>query len=124
MLNMIKEKFTSGNGIPVERITITRAEYENALSKPEPRNDAAWYWHDMYKAKCEEIEFGFALTPSPELSKPDVIFINEGDKWIEPTNDEIRSIWKNWSEPVTVSEAAVFLTIAHDSIMLAKEKNT
>jgi hypothetical protein len=29
-LKLIKEKFTSGNDIPVERITITRKEYDEA----------------------------------------------------------------------------------------------
>ena len=27
---------------------------EAELAKPEPRNDAAWHWHDLYKAKCQE----------------------------------------------------------------------
>ena len=54
LLKLISEKFTSGNSVEVERITITRAEYEEHLAKPEPRNDAAWHWHDLYKAKCQE----------------------------------------------------------------------
>lgn len=36
LLKLISEKFTSGNSIEVERITITRAEYEQELAKPEP----------------------------------------------------------------------------------------
>jgi hypothetical protein len=47
------------------------AALEAELAKPEPRNDAAWYWHDLYKAKCEEIEFGFAITPTPKLAEPE-----------------------------------------------------
>jgi hypothetical protein len=35
LLKLINEKFTSGNSIEVERITITRAEYEDLLAKPE-----------------------------------------------------------------------------------------
>ena len=36
LMKIIREKFTSGNSIEVERITITRAEYEAAkLAKPE-----------------------------------------------------------------------------------------
>ena len=48
------------------------AALEAELAKPEPRNDAAWYWHNLYKAKCEEIEFGFAITPTPKLAKPEM----------------------------------------------------
>ena len=33
---LVAEKFTSGNEIEVERITITREEYEAALAQPEP----------------------------------------------------------------------------------------
>lgn len=33
LLNLVKEKFTSGNDIPVERITITRQELQNFLDK-------------------------------------------------------------------------------------------
>ena len=33
---LVAEKFTSGNSIEVERITITRAEYESALAQSEP----------------------------------------------------------------------------------------
>ena len=64
LIQLIQDRFKSGNSVDVERITITRAEFEEALSKPEPRNDAAWYWHDLYKAKCEEIEYGFDRTAS------------------------------------------------------------
>jgi hypothetical protein len=39
LLKLISEKFTSGNSIEVERITITRAEYEQELAKPEQELD-------------------------------------------------------------------------------------
>jgi hypothetical protein len=54
LLKLISEKFTSGNSVEVERITITRAEYEEALAKPESINHAAWHWHNLYQAKCQE----------------------------------------------------------------------
>jgi hypothetical protein len=54
LLKLISEKFTSGNSVEVERITITRGEYEEALAKPEHANPAAKHWHDLYQAKCQE----------------------------------------------------------------------
>jgi len=41
LMKIIREKFTSGNGIAVERITINRAEYEAALAQPEQEYDHA-----------------------------------------------------------------------------------
>ena len=41
LLKLISEKFTSGNSVEVERITITRAEYEDLLAKPEQVYDHA-----------------------------------------------------------------------------------
>jgi len=39
IMKLISEKFTSGNSVEVERITITRAEYQEALAKPEPTQE-------------------------------------------------------------------------------------
>ena len=84
LLKLISEKFTSGNSVEVERITITRAEYEQELAKPEQNlsieaMNEAWYLesqknpHTAFNSWCRGYEAAIKLAkPEPAAEKSDL----------------------------------------------------
>jgi hypothetical protein len=67
LLKLISEKFTSGNSVEVERITITRAEYEQELAKPE-QEPVGWFLKDhleTYMESYKDIKGAIPLYTAP-----------------------------------------------------------
>ena len=67
VMEMLKGKFTSGNGVPVERITVTRAEYEAAIVEPAQDQDINYellqqvrngIWQIAHKSETQRVWVG------------------------------------------------------------------
>jgi len=69
LLKLISEKFTSGNSVEVERITITRADYQEALAKPEQKQKLIGW-----------------INGEPQYAKPEQ---EPRKEWVGLTDDEI-----------------------------------
>jgi len=68
LLKLISEKFTSGNSVEVERITITRAEYEAELAKPEQKI-IGWINGEPQYAKPEQGEVWLPIETAPRYGR-------------------------------------------------------
>lgn len=83
LLKLIEERFKSGNSIDVERITITRAEYEAELAKPE-QDAVSWYKYVNDEQLIDETRVrGFKIRDDQ---------ISPCKEWRGLTDDEIRAI--------------------------------
>ena len=73
LYKLLAEKFTSGNSIEVERITITRKEYEAALAQPE---------QEPVDIHCPSCLHSFSVVPVAKR------------EWVGLTNEEVQEITK------------------------------
>ena len=77
---LVIEKFTSGNSIGVERITITRKEYEAALAQPERE------WVGLTIEEIKEMLYGLhGDDRTPMLTLVNVVEAKLKEKNAEPT---------------------------------------
>lgn len=91
LLKMIAEKFTSGNSIDVERITITRSEYLEAIKTPEQFTlICSKCGVDRTKEDCKGERLQCGVMGQAHLTKPEHC-LKHGDK-VSLTVDDVGQI--------------------------------
>lgn len=84
---LIHDKFKSGNFVEVDRIVITRAEYEAKLAKPEPKTEPDFEAEIKRLKDCLFQMQNAAI----ELSKPKE---NSRKEWIDLSVDQFKELLK------------------------------